>query len=62
MSVKEIEKMLKADSLAYLSSEAMLGVFGEDSGSFCTACFDGDYPVEHTDVALLQQKLFDGGK
>jgi len=44
-SVEEIAKQLEVDSLAYLSWEGMLEATGEDTNSFCSACFTGDYPV-----------------
>ena len=44
-SVQEIEQRIGVDSLAYLSWEGMLEVTGEDTNSFCSACFTGDYPI-----------------
>jgi amidophosphoribosyltransferase len=44
-SVEEIAKQLQVDSLAYLSWEGMLETTREDTNSFCSACFTGDYPV-----------------
>lgn len=44
-SVAEIEEQLGVDSLAYLSWEGMLEATREDTNSFCSACFTGDYPV-----------------
>jgi amidophosphoribosyltransferase len=44
-SIKEIEKQIGVDSLAYLSWEGMLKVTGENPNSFCSACFTGDYPI-----------------
>ncbi|MFZ5640336.1 MAG: amidophosphoribosyltransferase [Bacillota bacterium] len=48
MPVEEIRKFIGADGLHYLSQEGLLKVFGKDMSqcSFCTACFDGDYPIE----------------
>ena len=48
-SIKEIEKQIGVDSLAYLSWEGMLEVTGEDTQSFCSACFTGDYPIDIPD-------------
>lgn len=45
MSVEEIREMLGADSLAYLSNDAILKATNCEKG-FCRACFDGDYPME----------------
>ncbi|UKO99423.1 amidophosphoribosyltransferase [Nostoc sp. UHCC 0870] len=44
-SVAEIAQQLEVDSLAYLSWEGMLETTQEDTNSFCSACFTGDYPV-----------------
>jgi amidophosphoribosyltransferase len=44
-SVKEIEARIGVDTLAYLSWEGMLEATQENTNSFCSACFTGDYPV-----------------
>lgn len=44
-SIEEIRKMMNADTLAYLSVEGMKQATGKNGG-FCSACFDGDYPME----------------
>lgn len=44
-SVEEITRFLGINSLGYLSKEGMLSCFGEMGDKFCTACFDGCYPV-----------------
>lgn len=47
-TIDEIRDFIGADGLHYLSQEGMLRVFGKemDQCCFCTACFDGDYPIE----------------
>lgn len=44
-SVEEITKQLEVDTLAYLTWEGMLETTREDTNSFCSACFTGNYPV-----------------
>ncbi len=44
-SVEEIRRELEADSLAYLSQEALRGVEASMKHGFCDACFSGQYPV-----------------
>jgi amidophosphoribosyltransferase len=44
-SVEEIRKFIGADSLGYLSVEAMLAAV-EDKGCYCSACFTDRYPTE----------------
>ncbi len=46
-SVDEIADELELDSLGYLSRDGMLScVSAHASTDYCTACFDGEYPVE----------------
>ena len=44
MSVEEIRAYVGADSLAYLSLEGMMTAIGRSEG-YCTACFNGKYPL-----------------
>ena len=45
-SIEEIAKQIEVDSLTYLSEEGMLKVTRENPQHFCTACFNGNYPVD----------------
>jgi amidophosphoribosyltransferase len=56
LSLAEIQKHLGVDSLAYLSKEAMLASTSTHDGQFCTACFDGQYPIE-MDESVRASKL-----
>lgn len=44
-SIEEIREHIGADSLAYLSQDAMVDATGADKHDFCLACFDGEYPI-----------------
>ncbi|WP_457679243.1 amidophosphoribosyltransferase [Thermovibrio sp.] len=55
-SVEEICKYIEADSLGYLSLEGMIEAAGGSKGEFCTACFDGDYPIEAPENIVIQAK------
>lgn len=46
LTLEEIAAHLGVDSLAYLSKEGMVEAAQAHSGNFCTACFDGAYPIE----------------
>jgi amidophosphoribosyltransferase len=48
-SVEEIRDYLRVDSLGYLSQEGMLECVAE-AGTFCTACFSGDYRAPLVDM------------
>jgi amidophosphoribosyltransferase len=54
-SVAEVERLIDADSLKYLSKAGLLRAVKNTSG-FCMACFDGDYPVP-VPVQLEMDKL-----
>jgi amidophosphoribosyltransferase len=45
LSVDEVREFIGADSLAYLSLDALVEATGSEDGQFCRACFDGQYPV-----------------
>jgi amidophosphoribosyltransferase len=49
-SIEEIQKHLRVDSLGYLSQEGMLKAAQDVGVRFCTACFDGNYPVKFDDT------------
>lgn len=46
MSLDEICKFIGAEGLHYLSLEGLLKVFGQEGKDFCTACFNGKYPIK----------------
>ncbi|MEO1002100.1 MAG: amidophosphoribosyltransferase [Cyanobacteria bacterium J06638_7] len=56
LTLEEIADHLGVDSLAYLSKEGMVEAAQAHSGNFCTACFDGAYPIEMADE-LRSSKL-----
>jgi amidophosphoribosyltransferase len=51
LTPSEIEEELGVDSLGYLSLDGMLSVVS-DHGSFCDACFSGDYAAPLVDVEM----------
>ena len=68
-TLEEIRRYLKADSLAYLSVEAMeeevrcsqtfLEGESRTPGHYCKACFNGNYPIPFTQEERVQHGLFD---
>ena len=50
-TVEEIAKELGADSLAYLSMDAVYEAVGTPREKHCDACFTGEYPLDGTDQA-----------
>jgi amidophosphoribosyltransferase len=56
LTLEEIERHLGVDSLAYLSKEGMVEAANDHSNRFCTACFDGAYPIP-MDESVRASKL-----
>ena len=54
---KALRSFLNADTVCYLSQERMMNVFEDNQENFCTACFDGDYPVPIEDKIAEQPQL-----
>ncbi|WCJ41257.1 Amidophosphoribosyltransferase chloroplastic [Euphorbia peplus] len=52
MTVEEIREYIGCDSLAFLPLDSLKKLLGEDSPSFCYACFSGKYPVEPTELKV----------
>ena len=46
MDLDQTCEYLGADSIHYLTLEKMLDIFGKQRDKFCSACFDGHYPVD----------------
>ncbi|WP_108676549.1 amidophosphoribosyltransferase [Acuticoccus yangtzensis] len=55
MSVEELARHIRVDSLAYLSIDGLYRATGEDHRhevpQYCDACFTGEYPTQLTDRA-----------
>lgn len=49
-TIEEIEAEIGADSLRYLSLEALIRSIGKPENRFCTGCLTGRYPVEVHDA------------
>src|SRR6516225_7785628 len=45
LAVEEIRESIGADSLGFISLEALIEATTVPAGRLCRACFDGDYPV-----------------
>ncbi|TMG08332.1 MAG: amidophosphoribosyltransferase, partial [Chloroflexi bacterium] len=52
--IEEIREHIGADSLSYLTIEALMRAVEQPKDSFCTACFTGEYPMP---VQLQMDKL-----
>ena len=52
-SVEEIRQYVEADSLAYLSLEALRRAVADDQNQYCYACYTRDYPTELLQIEEL---------
>jgi amidophosphoribosyltransferase len=59
LKVEEIRASIGADSLGYLSEDAMVEASGQPRERLCTACFTGDYPIELPDSTLLGKQFLE---
>lgn len=51
MTKEEIRLMIGADSLEYISIEGLVASIDADKNCLCSACFDGNYPMEVPKIA-----------
>lgn len=56
LTVEEIAQKIEVDSLNYLSQDGMLECTRENVEHFCSACFNGQYPITVPDM-LKRSKL-----
>ena len=57
-SLEEIRGFVEADSLAYLSRDGLLASVSGPQGSYCTACWTGEYAVPIAGEDRRQAELF----
>jgi amidophosphoribosyltransferase len=60
-SLEEIESVLNADSVRYISIKGLLDATSIDQDHFCTACFSGEYPLESSDAMEDKYRLEERG-
>ncbi|MDP2166999.1 MAG: amidophosphoribosyltransferase [Thermodesulfovibrionales bacterium] len=54
--VEEIRKYITADTLSYLSLEGLKGIVPKPE-DYCSACFDGNYPISFPGERMQQMEL-----
>lgn len=57
-SVEKIRKMIGADSLGYISLDGLIESTHKEKCKLCSACFNGDYPMDVPDEA--DKSVFEG--
>lgn len=61
-SVKQIQEMLKVDSLGYLSIPGVFAALRADEGSYCLGCFSGQYPADTPEELAKLHLIFNKDK
>ena len=59
LGVEEVRSSIGADTLGYISEEAMVASTGQPRERLCTACFSGVYPIELPARDRLGKSLFE---
>jgi amidophosphoribosyltransferase len=59
LNVEEIRASIGADSLGYISEDAMIQATGQPRERLCTACFTGDYPIVVPESNVLGKHYLD---
>jgi amidophosphoribosyltransferase len=59
LNVEEIRASIGADSLGYISEDAMIKATGQARENLCTACFTGDYPIVIPESNLVGKQYLD---
>jgi amidophosphoribosyltransferase len=52
-TIEEIRRFIEADSLAYLSMDALRRAVADDRGEYCYACYTGNYPTDFVNIEQL---------
>jgi amidophosphoribosyltransferase len=60
LSIDEIRQSIGADSLSFISLDALIESTNVAKDRLCRACFDGVYPVELPDEAKLGKHVLEG--
>lgn len=56
-NTEEVRKIINADSLGYLTLEALYQAMGGKEAGYCDACFSDDYPIPVTETGPRQLHL-----
>jgi amidophosphoribosyltransferase len=59
LKVEEIRASIGADSLGYISEDAMIAATEQPRSRLCAACFTGDYPIKLPESSLLGKNFLE---
>jgi amidophosphoribosyltransferase len=61
-TIEEIRKYLRVESISYLTNESLLAAVDKPDMHFCTACFDGQYPVQFEQQNASDKTRYEDGE
>jgi len=60
--VEDIRRFIGADTLHYLSMESLVKATRRPKEDFCTACFDGEYPIPVPEDVMMTKCRLENGR
>jgi amidophosphoribosyltransferase len=57
--LESVRQAIGADSLGYISQQAMISATEQPASRLCCACFDGKYPIELPSASALGKNVME---
>lgn len=57
--LEDVRRAIGADTLGYISQQGMIAATEQPSSRLCSACFDGDYPIELPGESALGKNVIE---
>ena len=57
--IEGVRRAIGADSLGYISQQGMIAATEQPASRLCSACFDGDYPIELPSETALGKNVIE---
>jgi amidophosphoribosyltransferase len=57
--VEAVRHAIGADTLGYISQQGMIAATEQPTSRLCTACFDGNYPIELPGESALGKNVIE---
>jgi amidophosphoribosyltransferase len=57
--IEGVRRAIGADTLGYISRQGMIAATEQPASRLCSACFDGNYPIELPDDSALGKNVIE---
>ncbi len=57
--LEDVRRAIGADTLGYISQQGMVAATEQPSSRLCSACFDGNYPIELPGESALGKNVIE---